>query len=138
MIKILSKLGKKRNLLNLLNKTHKKPMCKIILMVKDGILWGQSGTREDYLLSAYICYCIGGFSQYNKDQKIKRYTEYKGGGETPNCQMTRECYVENAKESTKEATRTNTWILLCCRIQEQDAKINCIFNTICILLEIEL
>ena len=43
-----------------------------------------------------------------KTKKIKRYTEYKGGGETPNCQMTRECYVENAKESTKEATRTNT------------------------------
>ena len=27
MIKILSKLGKERNLLNLLKKTHKKPMC---------------------------------------------------------------------------------------------------------------
>ena len=46
-------------------------------MVKDGILWGQSGTREDNLLSAYICYSAGGFSQYNKDQKKKnkRYTE---------------------------------------------------------------
>ena len=97
-------------------------------MVKDGILWGQSGTREDNLLSAYICYSAGGFSQYNKDQKkIKGIQSRKGEVKLPNYQMTRECYVENVKESTKEATRTNTWILQCCRIQEQDAKINCIF-----------
>ena len=45
-------------------------------MVKDGMLWGQSGTREEYLLSAYIRYSTGGPSQYNRArQRNKRYTE---------------------------------------------------------------
>ena len=43
-----------------------------------------------------------------KKKKIKGIQSRKGEVKLPNYQMTRECYVENVKESTKEATRTNT------------------------------
>ena len=48
------------------------------------------------------------FPMESDQKKIKGIQSRKGEVKLPNYQMTRECYVENVKESTKEATRTNT------------------------------